>query len=290
MLYVDTYLGLNFLVDFVLLLATGKIIGQFAPFWRLSLGALLGAFYALCPFVGSLAILVHPLGKLGAAVLMVAISYGFSGIVPMTLVFLALGCSLAGLLYGVALLGISPLEWQFFTVDMDALDIVLLLAAAYVIVSQVFHRVALHHMGEGELVEVIFSLEGRSRKLLALRDSGNTLQDPLTGRPILVVEGHKLLSLFPRSWAVTREHIEKPIEAMEFLSEIESGRKFRILPYRAVGVDCGMLLALRVDSVRIDGVDYPKQLVALSPTAVSDGGGYSALVGLGFGQRERVKG
>ena len=55
--------------------------------------------------------------------------------------------------------------------------------------------------------------------------------------------------------------------------------RFRLLPYRCVGVECGLLLALRVDEARLGEQDVGPLLVALSPTPVSDGGGYRALVG-----------
>ena len=41
----------------------------------------------------------------------------------------------------------------------------------------------------------------------------------------------------------------------------------------------GMLLALRLDDARVGAEDYGGILVALSPNPVSDGGGYSALIG-----------
>ena len=66
---------------------------------------------------------------------------------------------------------------------------------------------------------------------------------------------------------------------MERLGTGEWRGRFRLLPYRSVGVDRGLLLALRVDRAVFDGVERGPLLVALSPTPVSDGGGYRALVG-----------
>ena len=57
------------------------------------------------------------------------------------------------------------------------------------------------------------------------------------------------------------------------------GAGFRLLPYRAVGVECGMLLALRARQVRLNGRPQGGLLVALSPTPVDDGGTYQALIG-----------
>ena len=70
-----------------------------------------------------------------------------------------------------------------------------------------------------------------------------------------------------------------PVAAVEELSEDLFRGRCRLLPYQAVGVECGMLLALRLDDVRVGTEDYGGILVALSPTRLSDGGGYSALIG-----------
>ena len=44
-------------------------------------------------------------------------------------------------------------------------------------------------------------------------------------------------------------------------------------------MDRGLLLAVRVDAAALNGQEHGPMLVALSPTPVSDGGGYRALIG-----------
>ena len=63
-------------------------------------------------------------------------------------------------------------------------------------------------------------------------------------------------------------------EARNALPELAA----QLLPYRAVGVDHGLLLALRLEKAAWDGETLAGCLAALSPTPVSDGGGYQALV------------
>ena len=66
---------------------------------------------------------------------------------------------------------------------------------------------------------------------------------------------------------------------MTRLSAGEWRGRFRLLPYRSVGVERGLLLALRVDRARYGPWEYRNCLTALSPTPLSDGGGYCALIG-----------
>ena len=88
-----------------------------------------------------------------------------------------------------------------------------------------------------------------------------------------------LLDPQPGERVLDEKALRDPVGTLERLSRGGRGRRFRLLPYQAVGVECGMLLALRLDDARVGAEDYGGILVALSPNPVSDGGGYSALIG-----------
>ena len=120
----------------------------------------------------------------------------------------------------------------------------------------------------------MLTLEGRQVTVTALLDTGNTLTDPATGRGVLVVEGEKAAPLLDRP--LNEAQLRDPVST---LAAMESKGRFRLLPYQAVGVACGLLLAVRLDKVRIGEREYRGVLAALSPTRLSDGGTYSALVG-----------
>ena len=116
---------------------------------------------------------------------------------------------------------------------------------------------------------------GRALKLLALRDTGHTLTDPLTGGPVVVVEGRALAALLP---GLDPDLSLQPVEQLARAREQVPGAAFQLLPYRAVGVDRGLLLALRLDRAVWGEVAVDRCLAALSPTPLSDGGVYQALV------------
>ncbi|MEG0598222.1 MAG: sigma-E processing peptidase SpoIIGA, partial [Oscillospiraceae bacterium] len=62
-------------------------------------------------------------------------------------------------------------------------------------------------------------------------------------------------------------------------SALHYPKRFCLLPYQAIGVSCGMLLCVWADTAKIGEKDCKHLLVGLSPTPVSDGGGYQALIG-----------
>ena len=105
----------------------------------------------------------------------------------------------------------------------------------------------------------------------------------------MVAEGDSVGALFPPERRPGRADLLDPAGAVTRLSAGEWRGRFRLLPYRSVGVERGLLLALRVDRAALGGVDRGPLLVALSPTPVSDGGGYRALVGPLDGERTDLK-
>ena len=157
----------------------------------------------------------------------------------------------------------------------------ILIAAAlsYGMLSLLLRGQFAHTRTGGELQELTLSRQGRSVTVLALRDTGNTLQDPVTGRPVVVIEGEKLQTLVPELPVLDRQSLSHPVDLLRDLEGELGGLRLQLLPYRAVGVECGMLLALRVDRARYGPWEYRNCLTALSPTPLSDGGGYCALIG-----------
>ena len=132
-----------------------------------------------------------------------------------------------------------------------------------------------HTRTGGGLVTLRLSHNGRSLDLLALRDTGHSLTDPLTGRPVLVVESRALRQLLP---GLEPELSAHPVEQLARARERMPEAAFQLLPYRAVGVEHGLLLALRLDRAEWAGGTVERCLTALSPTPVSGEGGYQALV------------
>lgn len=281
-IYVDTLFLLNALVDYLLLLAAARLAGEPLRRWRFALGAALGGGYAVAIFLPGLDFLAHPLCRLASAVLMLVVSYGGSRrLLRQGVLFVALTCAFGGGVVAIGLLGGTGLSLGN-GVFYSALDIkIVLLSAAvcYGVLTLVFRRLARHSTANGELVPVKLCLGGRTVVLTGLVDTGNTLTDPVSGRPVVVVEGERASPLFPKEYRPVSADLRDPAAALTRLGTGEWRSRFRLLPYRSVGVDRGLLLAVRVDTLELDGRGRGRVLVALSPTPVSDGGGYQALVG-----------
>ena len=271
--YIDLLFLLNFIANYLLLLAAGRMSGAVLARRRIGLGAGLGALYAALIFLPGLAWLARWPCKLGAGVLMALAAYGGERrLLRVTVLFFGASAALAGAALGLELLGCGPLTLEHGVLysPLDIRLLLLLCVACYFVLSLFFRRAG---QRGGGLAELEIVMDGQTVRLTALRDTGHTLTDPADNRPVVVAHWEALAGAVP-GWADAAD----PIGSVE-RAHAAGSRQARLIPYRAVGVDCGMLLALRARQVTADGRPLGRLLVALSPTAVDGGGGYQALIG-----------
>lgn len=194
--------------------------------------------------------------------------------------FFVLSCAIGGVMlalsqyvsaYGIGD-ALQAMDWKvFFLVG----------GLCYFLLSVVF-RGSAHHAVAGEILAGKIMRDGRSVSLNILHDTGHTLSDPVTGAPVLTVWKDALAPLWTTAeteFFSSMDHSDAPTCFME-LSTITPGY-FRLIPYRAVGISEGFLLCFRPDQVIIDRKDLGPLCIAVSPTPISGGGGYTALWGGG---------
>ena len=279
-IYVDTLFVVNGVLDYLLLLGGAKLAGQPLNRGRFALGALIGGSYAVAVVLPGLRWLAGIPGAVAALAIMAFASYGGTGkALRQTGLFLFLSAAFAG---SMAAMGMTGTVWyggRRFYLAPEFKTVLLCACALYAAASLLLERVGRHTAASGELGTAVFCLKGQQKNMLALFDSGNTLCDPVTGRPAVVVEWEMMAPLFPEEPRPGKADLLDPVRAMERLGGGEWSRRFRLLAYRSVGVERGLLLAVRTDWIEINGVRQEGALAALSPTPVSAAGRYHALVG-----------
>lgn len=275
--YIDVVVLLNAIVDYLLLLASARITGEQFSRLRLAGAAALGGIYAAVIFLPGGVWLSHPCCKICAAGLMVIVGYGKSRrLFRLLLVFIASSATMAGMVLGLQLLGTGGLTLEN-GVLYTGFNIRIVLVTAiicYGLLRAILGRAARHGGRRRDLCHARIEISGNTIDVTALIDTGNTLLDPTNQRPVMIADAQLMNSLLPEN-----VDLRDPVGALGYLDGWEMKRRCRLLPYRAVGVDCGLLLAIRTDRVVFDEKEMKGILVALSPTPVSDGGAYQALIG-----------
>ena len=232
-IYIDSVFLLNALLDGLLLYFTGYLAGAERKFYRLLPTAALGGFYAAAVFFPWGVFLGWPPCKLLFGGLLVLLCYGWGECFwRLCLVFFALSCVLAG---SVIACGFW-MQTQYYVRGAYLLPVQfgLLFCSAALCFGALwlFSRGRLHHAVLGELTEAECEIMGTRVHLRVLRDSGNTLCDPLTGAPVLVAEGTRFASSWPEAARpyLAQPFLERPEEALEALRCVENAPKLRLLP------------------------------------------------------------
>lgn len=252
-MYLDLVVILNFLVDLFLILGTNRLSG-FAPGTvRAMAGAGVGAAYAAACVIPGWQFLGRTACRLCALGVMSLVSFGRgAGALRRGILLSFLSMALGGIALGLG-------NGGFWAILLGALGVSIACVVGF------YGRA-----GQQKFAAVTVFHGNRRLRLTALLDTGNTLCDPISGRPVMVIDGAyagKLLDISP-------ETLSDPATALAGLSN----RQLRLIPYHAVGRDGGMLLGLRADRVEMDGKNVD-MIVAFAPQRIGQGKPYQALAG-----------
>ena len=249
--YLDVVIVLNVLVDLLLLIGTNRLCGYETHPGRAVLSSALGGVYAGVCLLPGFAFLGNLLWRTVFLVLMSAIGFGFErSVLRRGAVFVLLSMALGGVAVGLSSKG-------FWAVAASAGCVCLLCAIGF-----------RGRLSGQKYVAVELAYCGKQVKLTALRDTGNMLQDPITGKEVLVVGA----DIARKLTGLTVEQLKNPVETVGAIPGL------RLIPYKAIGQESGMLLALKLSQVQI-GSRKGSWLVAFAPEGLGAEGAYQGLTG-----------
>ena len=251
--YLDLVVMLNIAVDLLLILGTNRLTG-FPPGWKRAIGAsLLGGMYAGACLLPEFRFLGNGMWRLVFLVLICMAAFGWNReAFRRGAVFLLLSMALGGIASGAGIrdfIGVcfcGGLLWFLCRIGFCCA------------LGQQEYVTAELHWGEKHIT------------VTGLRDTGNTLCDPVTGEQVLVCGadvGEELLG-------IDRNKFRDPAQLLS--SGVLPG--MRLIPYRTVGQSGGMMVALRLRGTRINGT-VRDPLVAFAPQEIGGRSGCRMLTG-----------
>lgn len=274
-IYIDELFALNFIIDYLTVLAAARVCGVVLRRWRYALAALIGAAYAVGTVLPGMALLSLPAVKLAFGILMALAAFaGEPAVLKCALAFFAVSAAFGGAVWAASMLtGENTGRGVYLPVSMKAL--VLSFAVCYAVVSLVFRRTL--KQSERRMMTVAAAFQGRSAVFRTLRDTGNSLFDPITGGEVLIVSSRAAAPLFPPGCGEILGNAD-PVAVLEKLGAVpELKNRLRLIPYSAVGVSSGLLPVFRPDSLMVDGKKMDGVMVAVSPS-LADCGEYEAVL------------
>ena len=251
--YLDLVMLLNFAVDFLLLQGTNRLSGFPYGAARAAAAAALGGIYGGACLLPGFRFLGNLLWRSVCLLGMGIIAFGCTkGALRRCVLFALLSMALGGVALGLG--------------SGDFLSLILSAGAVCLMCTVGFRGC----VGAREYVPVVLKFGNKRLNIMALRDTGNTLADPVTGQSVLVTDADAAQTLL----GLSKKQLYDPVGTLS--AGMIPG--LRLIPYRSVGQSCGMLLAIRLESVQI-GKWQGSKLVAFAPEGLDSEGTYRALTG-----------
>lgn len=261
--YIDVIFLINLMTNYVTLCSAAMITGARKKNIRIWCAAALGGIYATLIFAFEQLNFIWV--KLLVGALMILVAFGRKKVIRMLFTYFGVSAVFAGIALAVSYLfgdGIAS-EENFIYLGIAS-------SVSYLILLFIFKPLS-YGVEEKRVVPLEITHNGKSVKINALLDTGNTLRDPLTNTRAVVVNISAIDELFANY----------EIDLIKRLSEenaiLSLPKMFRLIPYKTVERG-GFMLAFRPDKILIDGKER-ELLVAICKNEISDGGNYSALVG-----------
>ncbi len=272
-MYLDVLFFVDFTMNTLLLIACARLTGAPIRVKRLLLGAASGGLATVVLWFLDMASPALPLLRAAVALLVTAVAFGFRDLrltVTRACVLYAVSCALAGVIASIGgaerlLRGLS-FGMLFFA------GLAVCLFASLVSQFREIRAAAL-------VDEITLTYHDRTVTLRALLDTGHSLVDPVTNRPVLVATCDSLRPLFSPELAavIDRTGVD---DASALLCALDRAgiHGFTLVPYRAVGNSGGLLPAFLPTSAIKDG-RAQSVIVAITSTELSMTDAYDALLG-----------
>ena len=273
-IYLDIVFLENFLMNYIILFGTGFVQKISINNKRIIISNVAGALYAIISYLKIIPAYNTIFIKVLVSIIMIYIAYNPHSIKSLLkslllfylITFVTGGCSLA-LLYLISpqkivlkdgvLIGMYPIKISLIAGGLGFLTI------------QCAFKTNKRKLNKKDLIcKLKIKICGKTISTKAFVDSGNSLKDPLTSKPVIIVE-KKILR-----------------EVIDIYMNKKEGGDFklgiRLIPYKSIGKQNGILMGVTPDSVEIT---YDNELIIKNNIIIGlydkkIGKSYSALVGL----------
>ena len=295
--YLDVILIENLCMNYIILFATGYIMKLKIKHLRIILSSAIGGVYAIISYMDIIPVYSTLIAKVILSISMVYIAYYPKNIklcLKELLLFYLVsfvfgGCAFA-LLYIIKPQNILMKNGVYIGTYPIKVAIIGALVG-FIITYLAFKLIKGRISKKNVFYEVTIIFKGKIVGVTAMLDTGNLLKDPISQMPVMLVQKDKLYKIIPKN---ILDSIEKALGGDDNI-EIDTKERneyfsrFRIIPFKSIGKQNGMLIGFKADKIKIDINDNVEDLkniiIGIYNGKFSKSEKYSALIGLDILER-----
>ena len=280
----------NFIMNYFILSLTSRVAKFKSKRIKFILASSLGALYAFIIFFPSLHFLFSILMKIACSMLIIIICFTpyrfrdfFRLMGAFYLVTLVLGGAGFALFYFSSFNGIIS-NGIFYITNISIKNIFISCGVVYVLIQFCWGYIQERLSKEKILMDISIEINDKKTNLKGIVDTGNSLTDPISKYPVIIVEYDAIKNILPievRDILLSNQ-IFNFDQIIAQLSGSSWVTRFRIIPYQALGTENGMLIGFKPDNVLVYNDKYCKDIkeiiIAIYNKNLSKTGDYRALL------------
>ncbi|MBR6726781.1 MAG: sigma-E processing peptidase SpoIIGA [Clostridia bacterium] len=269
--YGDILFFVNFCMDFQCLFLTAKLMRRPFGVWRSVAAAVLGALYACVALFLSTAGLWAFLADCGVCLMMCVLAFygadaGVRRVGIAFLIYFGVSFAVGGVMSGIASL-LSHIEMPVGAAGQGVSSPMFFLLALFGGGATLLWGRFCQRRAKGKRAELTLSLGEQRLTVRCMVDTANLLRDPVSGRPVVLIDSAVAASLLPEPLLTAAA--KGDCSALTHLPT-ELVRRVRLIPAKTA-TGGGMLFALTPDSAMLNagrGAAAVELLIAPVPLAV----------------------
>jgi len=266
--YVEYLLIENIIINFIILYVTEKITRTKTSKLRLFIASLVGSLYTLIVFFPNLQFMGRFLIKFSVSILILIIAFNperFKEFLKQLSTFYLISFAFAGTTIGIFYILNNKLTISNFSFkDHNELMkfLILGIGLAVILIRSILKNSWIRLNQKNCLTDVTINLNNKKAHLRALIDTGNSLKEPISQKPVIIAEYSALKAILPE--LVKKVYSENKELDLNYVANIMEKLgdqiKLRLIPFKSLGNENGILIGFVPDSIDIYFDDETREM------------------------------
>ena len=247
------------IINFIILYVTKRITRTKTTKLRLFIAASIGSIYTLVAFFPSLQFMVKFSIKISISVLMIILAFNperlnlfFKQISTFYMISFAFAGAIIGIFY-ILNNNLDLTKFSFRNPNELIRFLTMGILISIFLIQYVLKFYQSRMKRENHIAYVTICLNNKEVELATLIDTGNSLREPISQMPVIIAEYGALESILPQ--LIKEMYLNKRDLDLEFMIEImeEIGDdiRLRLIPFKSLGNENGMLVGFKPDRIKV---------------------------------------
>ncbi len=268
--YLDLVLIENILMNILIIYLANYISKKKASLYKICISSIIGAVYYVVLLLPETQFLNFYLYKIVLSIIMVSIGFSNNNIfdfITNIFNFYLVSFVCGGAMYGIYHCVFSQTDIEYYPVKILLLGSIVLIVILKYTINKI--RCVMDYKKLSYYIDVY--IDNRIKRVKAFLDTGNSLKDPITNKPVVIICLNSIKDILPKE---ILDMCSSGNFEFEKLSD-KFTNKIRILPYQSIGNENGIMVGYKSDKIHIQvsnnqKICIPNCLIGINTTILKD--------------------